>query len=181
MTNFSSLERTLCLKKFLASPLGTLYFVPYAPGSPRIVVRCFDGPLRPDMAPVYADLVRAIQHWIERQPSVDALARVVEPAEVGDDYVARPHHTYSASTNSYYDDEDPVEAPAEWARLITAVREAPPPANHRDALVAEVARRSLAEPNGKTYFNETEGRFIVVDPKLAIDDVRRWAELQEAR
>jgi hypothetical protein len=33
------------------------------------------------------------------------------------------------------------------------------------------------EPNGKTYFNEAEGRFVVVDPKLTADDVRHWAAL----
>ena len=48
--------------------------------------------------------------------------------------------------------------------------------DERDALLAGVVGRSLAEPNSKTYFNEREGRFVVVDPVLTVDDVRRWAD-----
>jgi hypothetical protein len=179
MSDFAGLRRELGLKKFLASQLGTLYFVPYASAAPRIIVRHFDAALPPELAPTYADLVRAAQRWIERNPAVNALARIDLPTDVGDDYVTRRHHIYTASTDTYYDDEDPVEAPPEWQRLLAALQAMPSQADERDTILADTVRRSLAEPNSKTYFDEGEGRFIVVDPDLNAEDVRRWGALRE--
>lgn len=174
MTRFAAVEQHLALKKYLASPLGTLYFNAAA----RIIVRRFDGALPPKTRAAFTDLIAAAQTWIERHPRVAALARVQQPAETGDDYVAWPLFPYTP-TGNYYDLDAPVDPPAEWARLFSAVGEAPPPADPRDVIVANVVRRSLLEPNGKTYFDAQEGRFVVVEPRFTADDVRSWADLDE--
>lgn len=174
MTGFVDVEQRLGLKKYLASPLGTLYFT----ASDRIIVRRFDGALPAALRPAYTDLIAAAQKWIERHPRVAELARVRQPTETGDDYVAWPLFPYSP-TNNYYDLDAPVEPPAEWARLFAAVGAAPPPLDPRDVIVANVVRRSLLEPNGKTYFDAGEARFVVVEPRFTTEDIRSWADIDE--
>jgi hypothetical protein len=178
MREFSDVQRELGLQKFLASPLGTLYFVPSAPGSPRVIVRHFDGELAPELVPAYADLVRATQEWVERRPELAELIRVEQPTEVGTDFVARPHHTYGTSIDAYEEWEDPPQPPPELDRMRRALREAlEGPGDEKEAIVGRALARSLLEPTGKTYFKESEGRFVVVEPKVTREDVERWAAL----
>jgi hypothetical protein len=174
LTGFAEVEQRLALKRFLASPLGTLYFN----ASDRIIVRRFDGALSPSQRTAFTDLIAAAQRWIDRHPRVAALARVQQPTDAGDDYVAWPLFPYTP-TGNYYDLDAPVDPPAEWARLFNAVGDAPPPADPRDVIVANVVRRSLLEPNGKTYFDAGEGRFVVVEPRFTAEDVRSWADLDD--
>lgn len=170
------MKQELGLQKFLASPLGTLYFVPSAPGRPRIIVRHFDGELSPAFVQPYADLIRAAQQWVERHSGLDRLVRIEQPTEVGEDFVARPHHTYSTSIDAYEEWEDPPQPPAELTEMRDLLRAALlEPADPKEAIIHRVLARSLLEPTGKTYFHEGEGRFIVVEPKLTSDDVQRWA------
>jgi len=176
MADFADLEQSHGLKKYLSSPLGTLYFSPSA--ASRIIVRRFDAALPPGLRPSYTDLIAAAQRWIERYADVAALARIQQPTDAGSDYVAWPLYPYT-STGSYYDLDAPTEPPPEWARLFAAVGAVPPPTDPRDAIVAGVVRRSLLEPNGKTYFDADEGRFVVVEPRLTAEDVRAWTELDE--
>jgi hypothetical protein len=171
MTAFADLDG---FKKYLASPLGTLYFN----AAQRIIVRRFDGALPPSSREAFTDLIAAAQAWIERHPGIAGLARVQPPSAVGADYVAWPLFPYT-STGAYYDLDAPAEPPSEWAALFTAVGSAPPPSDPRDAIVAGVVRRSLLEPNGKTYFDADEGRFVVVEPRFTAEDIRSWRELDE--
>jgi hypothetical protein len=174
VTGFADVEQRLGLKKYLSSPLGTLYFN----ASDQVLVRRFDGALPPALREAYTDLTAAAQRWIDRHPRVAELARVQQPTEVGTDYVARPLFAFTP-TGTYYDLDAPADPPAEWVRLFAAVGAVPPPVDPRDAIVANVVRRSLLEPNGKTYFDAGEGRFVVVEPRLSAEDVRSWADLDE--
>ncbi|MGW4647993.1 hypothetical protein [Kitasatospora sp. NPDC004289] len=169
MRTFSELSDALGLRKFLFSPLGTLYFVPSAPGSPRVMVRRFDGLLPPALAAPYAGLITACADWVAARPSVAADVRVLLPLEVGTDFVARPHPVYHASTDSY----DPASPPAELAamhRTVAAALEAPA-TGERDGVVTRVLARSLLEPTGRTYYDERERRFVVVEPKIEPSDL----------
>lgn len=44
-------------------------------------------------------------------------------------------------------------------------------------ILKAVLARSLLEPSSKTYFNEDEERFIVVELKPTREEVERWARL----
>src|SRR5436305_923928 len=110
MRQFTDIAAELGLKKYLDSPFGTLYFIPFAVGAPSIVVRRFDGEWPPELAAPYAELIRAAQRWIERHPGLARLVRVEQPVEVGSDFVARKHHRYHVSTDAYVDWENPPEA-----------------------------------------------------------------------
>lgn len=178
MRDFVDIQQALGLKKFLGSPLGTLYFVPVAPDAPRLMVRHFDRELPVALVEPFAELMRTAQEWIERHPALSRLVRVEQPIEVGRDFIARTHHTYYTSTDAYVDWEDPPEPPEELEQMRSAFRAAVGrSADPRDAIIEAVLARSLLEPTGKTFFDEEEGRFIVVEPKPAREDLERWAAL----
>lgn len=175
---FEGIRNEYGLRRFLASRLGTLHYVPSAPGSARLMVRRFDAELPPRMAAHYADVVRAAAAWVDRHERLRQLVRVEVPVEVGEDFVARPHHTYITSIDAYEEWEDPPAAPPELGVMRDAARAAiAGAADERDGIIARVLTRSLLEPTGKTYFNEAEGRFVIVDPKMEPADVQQWAAL----
>ena len=191
MRDFSEIQAALGLKKLIGSQLGTLYLPLPESGEPRAMVRHFDRDLPPSLAEAFADLGRASQAWINRHPEIAGLVRVEQPIEVGRDFVARLHHVYSTSTRSYLgddpveDDDDeeyeyhPPEAPPELERMRSAFRAAIGASDDpRDAIVEAVLARSVIEPSGKTFFDEQEGKFIVVEPKPLVEEVQRWAALK---
>lgn len=181
MRDFSALEQELGLRHFLASPLGTLYYVPFAPGRPRVLVRRFDGELPATYVPAYADLVRSAQEWVAGQPELERLVRFEQPLEVGTDFVTRPHHTYYTAIDAYEDWANGPKPPPELAEMRQALRAAlaaTDQTDRRTAILGGVLARSLLEPTGKTYFHEGEGRFIVVDPVLTHADVTGWAAVR---
>lgn len=180
MRDFREIYDELALKKFLDSPAGTLYFVPYAPDRPRVIVRHFDSQLPIALVSPFASLTRAAHDWLADRPVLDRLVRVVMPREVGQDFIAREHFTYYTSTESYeLDEEDlPPEPPAELDEMRDAFRDAcGATADERDAIVETVLARSLLEPTGKTFFHESERRFFIVELKPTRDELERWAQL----
>lgn len=180
MRTFTELRQTLDLQKYLDSPVGTLYFVPFSHGAPRIIVRHFDREVPPSLSKAFGDVTNAAQGWIERHPSLLHLVTVVQPIEVGADFVMRPQHAYSTSTDAYTEWDDPPKPPVELEKMRNVFRAAVGQSiDARDKVVETVLRRSLLEPTGKTYFEEPDsddecGRFIVVEPKFMKEDLIAW-------
>lgn len=178
MREFTDIQRELGLKLFLESPWGTLYFVPIAPGSPRILVRHFDSELPADLAAPFGDLMRATQSWVERHPQLERLVRVLQPMEVGRDFVAREHLVYYTSTSTYVESDDSPEPPPELDEMRNVFRGLiGASADPKDVIIESVLARSLLEPSAKTVFTEDEGKFLVVEPKPTRDELERWAAL----
>jgi hypothetical protein len=178
MRDFNAIHQELGLKKFCESPLGTLYFVPSRPGSQRVMVRRFDSELPASLANSYADFIQATQHWLERRTELSRLVRVLQPIEVGKDFVARPHLSYYTSTSTYVTSDDPPEIPEALEEMRNAFRAAiGTSADPREDIIEAVLARSLLEPSGKTVFFESEGRFVVVEPKPTREELERWAAL----
>ena len=163
MRDFAAIARTEPLKKFLESASGTLYFDTRGP-APTMIVRHFDRDLPRTLVGPFAELNAAARRWVEAHPAVARWVKIEPPLEVGEDFVARPHHVYHASLRSYDepDDESPVEPPDELAPMRTAVRAAlGHPEGERAEIVETVLARSLLGATGKTYI---EGdRFVVVE------------------
>jgi hypothetical protein len=178
-TDFAEVRRRFRLAKYLSGELGTLYLTPCLPEVGYLLVRQLDSKVVPELLPAYVGLVRDAQQWIERYPSVAALARIQQPIEVGCDYLIWPKYPYTPTSN-YYDLDDPAPPPQEWALLFAALGDAPPPATPHDALVASVVRRTFMEPNVKVYFHGDEGRFVAVDLYLTHSDVSARAQLDAA-
>jgi len=185
MRDFEDIRSALGLQKFLESSAGTLYFNPAADGADRVLVRRFDSTVPAELATVYADLIGAVADWVQADPGVARYARVERPLEVGRDFVVRPHPIYYVSTDSY-DDLDGPPPPPELDDMRTAVRAAVTRNGadlnrNENTVVERVVTASLLEPTGRTYFNENDDLFVVVEPKIDAADVRDWADLRPRR
>lgn len=180
MRDFDEIRSALGLRTFLASPAGTLYFDPEAQTADRVLVRHFDATVPPELTRAYADLVEAVADWVQANPGVSRYVRVQRPLEVGRDFVARQHLVYYYSTASY-DDLDAPPPPPQLDRMRAAVLESlsAPGADRRGgrpAVVERVVTASLLEPTGRTYFDEVDDLFVVVEPKITSVDVRDWVD-----
>lgn len=175
MRNFLEIEKELELRKFLESDLGTLYFVPSAPKSKRIIVRRFDNLLPPKYVSVFAEMLKACQQWVENSPDLNKIVRVEQPIEVGIDFISRAHHTYFTSTDSYIEEHNPPEPPPELEKMRSIVRSLLlDVADANLEIIQSAMQRSLVDPTAKTYLNDNEKKFIVVEPKFSVSDVESW-------
>jgi hypothetical protein len=175
---FHDIQHELTLKKFLDSSSGTLYFVPFKPRQPRVIVRHFDSQLPVSLIPSFVSLTSAAQSWLMEHPPLNSLVRVIQPQEVGHDFVAREHFTYYTSTESYELDEEPLpEQPGELAVMRASFRNACGATSSSMMIVETVLARSLLEPTGKTFFHEGERCFIVVELKPTREELEKWAEI----
>jgi hypothetical protein len=175
MRTFAEIAQTAGLKKFLESAAGTLYFDAQGP-APTMIVRHFDRDLAPALVRPFAELTVAAQRWVEAHPAVAQWVRVEPPIEVGEDFIARPHHVYYQSLRSYDepDEDDPIEAPEELAPMRAAVRAAlGRPASEHEQIVEAVLARSLLAATGKTYIDRDQ--FIVVEPTPTRSELERYA------
>jgi hypothetical protein len=175
MRYFSEIEEELGLMRFLESELGTLYFVPSSPGSQRVIVRRFDNLLSPEYVNTFSEVLQACQQWVESSSSLNQFVRVEQPLEVGADFMSRVHHTYIASTDSYAEERNPPEEPPELEQMRSIVRSLIMDTyDHNLKITQSVMTRSLIEPSTKTYLNDDEKKFIVVEPAFCVDDVKSW-------
>ena len=176
MRNFEKIKSELNLKKFLESDLGTLYFIPYSPGSKRIIVRHFNHDNASKNFAAYLELMKAIKEWLKLFPGIDELVRVEQPLEIGTDFISRPHHTYMTSLISYDTDEDPPDPPEELFKMREAMRNIVGKSKkQKDKIIEDVMIRSILKSTAKTYFNGNEGKFIIVEPKFLPEDLENWA------
>jgi hypothetical protein len=181
MQNFINLKDRMGLKRFLYSPLGTLYFTPFPPeGTPKLIVRHFDNDLANSLVVPFVDLFQAVKKWVENHPKVNQFVSVETPIEFGFDYVTRLYHMYHTSTRSYVSGENPPNPPEELEQMRNNLRsQMGKSSSSRDCILEAILKRSLLEPTGKTYFAESRGKFIVVEPKFTSEDVERWATLEK--
>jgi len=174
MRSFADIECDLKLVLFADSALGDLYCVPVAPGAPRTIVRRFNRELPAGLAPAYAEVLRAAQAWLARDPALAKMLRVAQPTEVGLDFLARPH-LLGDSLASFADDEDPPEPPPELPLMRERFRAlASETAGPRDALLVQILARSVLEPTTKTIYSFAEERFIVADLKTSRHELELW-------
>jgi hypothetical protein len=180
MRAFVDIERELGLMKFTDSANGTLYCVPVAPGAQRLIVRRFDGALRPSLIPVYADLLAAAQIWIAADPELAALVRVEQPNETGRDFLARRHFN-ATPLDAFLEtdpEEDPPDPPPELARMQVRFRERTNGASGlRDALLTSILARSILERSRKTFYDFGAEQFVIADLKPTSDELERWGRL----
>jgi len=172
--NFQAITRQYELKKFLDSPQGTLYFVPFAPGLPHLLVRHFDGNWSRALIGPFVDFIGTTQRWIEAHHALQSLVRIDQPLEVGCDFIARRHHYYHVSLSSY--DSGKVEPPPQLASLRECLRTAlTTPGEGRIAVIHTVLSRSILEPTDKTFWKSVEQRFVVVEPSMTTGELEKWA------
>jgi len=184
MKTFDDLRASRSLERFLGGPMGTLYFDPTSTWSDRVLVRHFDSTYLPEDVAAYADLIKAVKDWVRGHFEVNTWVHLHEPIEVGADYLVRPYPMYQYSTDSYDGAAGSPPAPDELAQMQQAVRAAlsqdQNPSGSAE-VIARVVARSLLEPTGRTFFDENNRRFIVVEPKIDRVDVDEWVTMRQAR
>lgn len=178
MRTFLDIQRELGLRRLLPSAHGNLYRGLPGTHFPRLLVRRFDGELSPSMIPVYVDLHAAAQAWINADPELANLARVEQPAEVGEDFIARSYvdGTHLNAYLAWPPEDDPPEPPDELAPMQARFR-ARLPRDEREELLKTILARSLLEPTSKTHYIPAEERFVVADLKPTRAELERWREL----
>ena len=180
MRKFNEIQQELGLKEFLLTSLGTLYYIPSAPGTPRVRVRYFDSDPLIVLVKPFVDIVQATQEWIEHRPKLASLVKVEQPIEVGYDFIARLHHIYCTSTETYVNWDNPPEPPEELEQMRTIFRKEIGKSNNpKDILIETVLAKSLLEPSYKTYFAERKGQFIVVELELTPEYIQQWHALSQ--
>lgn len=180
MRKFADIQRELGLHKFLDSANGTLYYVPSAPGAPRLMVRHFDRALSPSFVEPYARMMAAAAAWLVADPMLTSLVRVDLPIEIGDDFIAVRHWNATA-LNAFLEtdpEEDPPEAPPELARMQERFRErVAREARPREALLATILSRSILQRTYKTFWVDDPDQFVIADLSPTRDEMERWRAL----
>ena len=160
------------LTKFLTSEVGTLFYASGPTG--RTLVRKF---LTATELEGYVGIFRAFSAWLMNHPGISAAVELVQPKEVGADFVARPHLIYT-STHELRDKESHVELAPRFfdimARVASLLEGEVSPAA---AIVHAVVRQSILEPTGKTFFDFSVERFCVAEPKIMRKDIDAWNAL----
>lgn len=177
MKLFQPLSQELSLAIFLESEFGTMYFRPNVPLKDKITVRYLDGKLTIEMLSVYIQLYNSILQWIENSHDLKKYIFMPEILETGKDYLSRPFYVYHISTMDYIDKDEPVEPPKEYEEMIRIATIELSSASGKEETIRRVLRKSLLEPSGKTYFEDEMNKFVIVEPKISLNDLQEWQHL----
>ncbi len=173
MRTFKEIQKELALKKFLYSENGTLYFP--ADVSVRILVRHFDKTITKEMIPLYVEITKALDRFAQENKALSSLIIVQQPFEIGEDFIARTHHVYYVSVDSYYDEDEDCEVPPQFETLKTLISELKQAElSDADSILLRILEKSFIIPTTKTYFDHKQDKFINVDPKMDINDLTEW-------
>lgn len=173
---FSEIQQQLGLARFMATPVSSLHYVPAGPNAPMIMVRHFHTELMPpSLVGPCARLGAAFADWVACRPFVTAAVSVPQPLEVGTDFISRTFFSFGTATDAY--DAGSVDPPPELAWMRDAVSDAlGATPGTRAALLETIVARCLLQPSAKVFLDD--GKFVVIEPHVSPEDLRRWAELE---
>ena len=110
MRDFESLKEELELIAFDMGKNGTLYYP--KDKSNEIVVTHFNRETPVEFIPIYAEIVKRLQQFIDSKLILSKIIEVIQLNEVGKDFIIRNRFVYVRSIHSYFrDDEDYVVPP----------------------------------------------------------------------
>lgn len=180
MQSFKEIEKQVGLKRFLSSPLGTLYFQPELPMAQQVIFRHLDGELPVELLPVYVDLYHATIAWVKDDVTLNMYA-LFPNIEVGIDYIKRPFYSYHVSVFNYLQDSsdehyvEPPELYTEMTEEVSGILSQP--VKGKESIIQRILRRSLLEPTRKTIYDHKRLAFILVEPKVTVEDLEEWKSL----
>jgi hypothetical protein len=167
--SFSDISDQLGLRRLGVVDVGVVYFVPYRPGGPCVIVRHFEGREQTMVQP-YAKLIESVAEWIADREQVAHTVRVEPALEIGRDFYARRDYPYLTSVRSYTFGDLSSEPPPELQEMRALVAFHLPHASAQ-SVVERVVRRSLLEPTHGTFFLESKSTFLVLDPAITGEDL----------
>lgn len=175
MKSFKDLHNNLVLKRFLSSELGTMYFVPSLPRKEKVIIRHFDGKLPIELLPAYVQLYNSIIEWVNCREDISKYIFISNILEIGIDYIIRNFFIYDIAICDYFDNDEPIEPPAQYTEMKAVVLEKLDVYEDKEEkIIHRVIRKSLLEPTGKTYFDNKMNKFIIVEPKINLVDLEEW-------
>jgi hypothetical protein len=176
MKTFEELKNEIKIKRSAGDEceFGTMYFEPNVPRDKETIIRHLDNKLTVEMLPVYVDLYNSILAWLEAHPDINHYVFMPNLIEVGKDYFIRPYHVYSVSIRSFLDEEEPVEPLDEYHEMVQVVSKELGPSTTNEGVIARILRKSLLGSTSKTFFEDDINKFIIVEPKVTIEDIEQW-------
>lgn len=179
MLVFSNLSKRMSLEEYLDGSLCTLYVSPSDPQEPEYLVRHFDQQLGPNDVQPFVDIIAEVGKWVDERSELSSMVRIEAPIEVGNDYIIRRFHTYTTPVYAYQEWEIPPRAPMELERMYSILANLTGnPKNIKEEVTERVLTNSLVgSETGKTYFHDYARCFIVVEPRITLEDIREWNSL----
>ncbi|KKM98079.1 hypothetical protein LCGC14_1161540 [marine sediment metagenome] len=176
MQKFSDIEKKYQLENLFRSRRGYLYI--FKPAlQDEMVIRHFNGELKPNFTKVFAEVVERINQWVTSHKLLHEYVEVELVREVGEDFIILLFHK-SYSTLSAIEDWDDYLVPEELEIMQNILRsEIGNPRNDKEKIIEEILVRSLLEPSGKTWFYETINKFIITEPRITQEHLEKWSNL----
>jgi len=181
MKSFKEIGQERALVRYIGSEFGTMYFEPKLPREEKRITRYLDGKLNTELLPIYEEFYNTIILWIDNNPNVSEYVFLPPLIEVGKDYFIRRFYVYDIAIRDYFDkeDEDYVEPPELFNSMLTVVSKELKETSGKEGVIQRVLKRSLLEPSGKTIFGYRVNKFIIVEPKISLQDLQDWKELNQ--
>lgn len=176
MKSFEELNKQIALARYIGSEFGTMYFIQNVPREKEAIVRHLDGKLTIELLPLYIQLYDSIKKWIDKTPKLQEYVFMPDFLEIGKDYIIRPFFAYYIATSEYNDEEEPIEPPAQYEEMKALASKELDGSSGNEEIIRRVLRKSLLKPTGKTYFDYKMKKFIIVEPKISLEDLAEWKQ-----
>ena len=171
MRTFNEFAQDRAIKKYLTSSIGVLFYG--ADNAGRIIVRKFPSG---SVANIYVEIFYAVKKWIDERRDICGIVDMLLPFEIGMDFVAREYQIYT-STDELLDEERDINLPSEFFSQQRVIKNAlVGSGGSRNKVVEHVIQNSFLEPTGKTYFDFSQNKFVIVEPKILPIDIELWSE-----
>ena len=176
MKSFEELKKEIPIARFIGSELGTTYIDTNLPRSEMIVIRHLDSKLTIELLSTYEELYNEIIKWIEDNSKIQQYVFMPSLIEIGKDYFIRPFYVYDIAIRDYMDkeDEDYIEPPELFKEMQNEVSNELKEESGKEGLIQRILRKSLLEPTGKTIYDHIINKFIIVEPKVSLEDIKEW-------
>lgn len=192
MKTFEERKKELILKIFFDSEFGTMYHTEDVLSEKDVIIRHFDREVSPEFIPLYVQLYKEVQNWIESKPSIEEFVFMPNLVEIGKDYLIRPFHVYLKNNSRYIDDYEPIAPPANYYGMINNIsyelsNELPEDYDeenyiyNEENIIHRIVRKSLLECTAKTFYEDSLEKFIIVEPKISLTDLEEWKKIVESK
>jgi len=171
MRTFEEFAQDRPIKKYLTSSIGVLFYG--ADDADRVIVRKFTSI---DEIKIYVKILYSVKNWIDDRRDICGIVDVLLPFEIGVDFIARKHQIYT-STDELLDDDSEIVLPDEFFSQQQMIKTALGRSDgSRNNVVEHVIQNSLLAPAGKTFYDFSRKKFVLVEPKILPIDIHMWNE-----
>jgi hypothetical protein len=188
MKTFEERKKELILKIYLDSEFGTMYYCENFKNNEMAIIRHFDREVSPEFIPLYVQLYKEVQNWINNKVDIKEHVFLPDLVEIGIDYIIRSFYSYFNGVRYYCDDEEPIAPPIEYYGMLNTVSyelseeyEEEEYVQYKENIIHRIIRKSLLGSTSKTFFDPGLEKFIIVEPKISLTDLEEWKKIVESK